>query len=221
MIKNRRGIPMKRQDTMSISEFHELFPDDESAVKWLEDQRWRNGHFCPHCGSTNTVECGKPQPYRCRDCRKHFSVKVGTVMQSARLSVRKWLYAMYLMQVSKKGLSSLQLARELGVSQEAVWRLGHKIRKAWNDGALFPMSGEVEVDEAYIGGKEGNKHRDKKLKVGRGAVGKQSVMGMRERETGHVRAFPVEATDGKTLKWHIRENIELGSSIYTDSHAGY
>ena len=155
---------MKRQDTMGTFKFHGTFPDDESTVKWFEDQRWRNGRFCPHCGSTNTVECGKTQPYRCRDCRKRFSVKVGTVMQSARLSVCKWLYAMYLMQIPKKGLPSLQLARELGVSQEAAWRLGHKIREAWNDGALFPMSGEVEVNEAYIGGKERNKHLNNKRK---------------------------------------------------------
>ena len=214
---------MKTEDTLSSSQFFEMFPDEASAVKWFENIRWPNGPICPKCGSDNIqiVKNAKPQPYRCRSCRKHFSVKVGTVMQSAHIPVRKWLYAMYLMQTSRKGLSSLQLARELGIAQEAAWRLGHKIREAWNDGALFPMSGEVEADETYIGGKERNKHHDKKLKAGRGAVGKQPVMGIRERESGTVRAFPVEATDGITLRSAIRANVAPGATVYTDCHAGY
>ena len=157
---------MKKQDTLSTYEFHEMFPDETAAVAYFESIRWPRGRYCPHCGSTNTAECGRPQPYRCRECRKHFSCRTGTIMQSSKLPIKKWLYAMYLMSVSKKGLSSPQLARELGIAQEAAWRLGHKIREAWNQGALFPMAGEVEVDETYIGGKERNKHADKKLKRG-------------------------------------------------------
>ena len=137
---------MKTQDTLSTYQF----PDEDAAVKWFEDMRWRNtGRYCPHCGSTSTTGCKKPQPYRCRDCRKHFSVRTGSAMHSSKLPVKKWLYAMYLMSVSKKGLSSLQLARELGIAQEAAWRLGHKIREGWNQDALFPLSGEIEIDETY------------------------------------------------------------------------
>lgn len=212
---------MKTQDTLSTYEFHEMFPDEETAVAWFESTRWPDGRHCPHCGSTNTVECVKPQPYRCRDCRKHFSARTGTVMQASKLPVKKWLYAMYLISVSKKGLSSLQLARELGIAQEAAWRLGHKIREAWNQDALFPMAGEVEVDETYVGGKEKNKHRDKKLNAGRGAVGKQPVMGLRQRGTGDVRAWPVAGTDAATLKPHVRRNVEPGSAVYTDCHLAY
>ena len=130
---------MKRELTLRTYDFHGLFPDEATAVAWYEAVRWTEGRHCPHCDNMNTATCAKPQPYRCRDCRKHFSVKTGTVMQSSKLPVKKWLYAMYLMSVSKKGLSSCQLARELGIAQEAAWRLGHKIREAWNQDAVFPM----------------------------------------------------------------------------------
>ncbi len=212
---------MKREDTLSTYQFHQMFPDDAAAVEWAESIRWPDGPVCPHCQSTNVAEAGKPQPYRCRDCRKHFSVKVGSLMQDSKLSVRQWLYAMYLMSVSKKGLSSLQLGRELGIAQEAAWRLGHKIRQAWNQGSLFPMTGEVEVDETYFGGKAKNKHASKREHIGRGPVGKQAVMGIRSRETGEVRAFPVDRTDATTLQAGIRANVAAGSNLFTDSYSAY
>ena len=214
---------MKRQNTLSTYEFHESIPDEAAAVAWFETVRWgKTGRYCPHCASVNIAECKdqKPQPYRCRDCRKHFSCKTGSVMHASKLPVKKWLYAMYLMSISKKGLSSLQLAREIGIAQEAAWRLGHKIREGWNQDALFPLGGEVEIDETYMGGKEKNKHESKKRHSGRGATGKQAVLGMRTRQ-GEVRAFPIDTTDAKTLKAHVRENVESGSSIYTDGHTGY
>ena len=215
---------MKTQDQMSSMEFFEMFPTEESAVEWFEKIRWANGRYCPHCNSTDTyaVASKKPQPYRCRDkkCRKYFSATVGTVLASKKLPVRKWLYAMYLMSVAKKGLSSLQMARELRVSQETAWRLGHKIREAWNCGALFPMSGEVEVDETYIGGKERNKHESKKLRAGRGAVGKAPVVGIMSRD-GEVLARPVAAVNQQTLHGEIEANVAPGSTVYTDEHGGY
>ena len=213
---------MKKQDTLSTHGFHEMFPDEAAAVRWFESVRWANGRYCPHCASVNTTETKKPQPYRCREkeCRKHFSAKTKTVMQSSKLPIRKWLYAMYLMSVSKKGLSSLQLARELGIAQEAAWRLGHKIRESWNQDALFPLSGEVEVDETYIGGKERNKHESERLHAGRGTIGKQAVMGLQERG-GDIRAFPVDATDKATLHAKIAAHVRPGTTVFTDEHGGY
>lgn len=213
---------MKRESALSTYDFHGLFPDEATAVAWYEAVRWTEGRHCPHCDSTNTATCAKPQPYRCRDCRKHFSVKTGTVMQSSKLPVKKWLYAMYLMSVSKKGLSSCQLARELGIAQEAAWRLGHKIREAWNQDAVFPMQGtvEVEVDETFVAGKGKNKHADKRHHAGRGGVGKAPVMGIRSRAS-EVRIFPVARMDAPTLHGHIRKHAEPGTQVYTDGYASY
>ena len=122
------------------SSFNSIIPNESAAILWFESKLWPNGRHCPHCGSENTVNvsCNKPQPYRCRDCRRYFSCKTGTAMKSSKLSVRQWLYAVYLMSSNKKGLSSRQLAKELGVGQVAAWRLGQKIRDVWNKGSLFP-----------------------------------------------------------------------------------
>ncbi|MYA16249.1 MAG: IS1595 family transposase [Gammaproteobacteria bacterium] len=214
---------MKTQRTLSDYEFHELFPDEAAAVAWFETMRWADGRTCPHCQSERTtiVKSGKPQPYRCRDCRKHFSVKTGTVMHSSKVPVKKWLHAVYLISVSKKGLSALQLGRTIGIAPETAWKLGHKIRESWNQDALFPMNGSVEIDETYIGGKERNRHASERKKLGRGPVGKQAVMGFRERESGSVRAFPIARTDGATLRPMVRENVAARSQVYTDCHLGY
>ena len=220
---------MKTQHQMSSMEFFEMFPTEETVIEWFDHVRWLNGRYCPHCGSTNTYEVAsrKPQPYRCREkgCRKYFSATVGTVLASKKLPVRKWLYAMYLMSISKKGLSSLQMARELRIAQESAWRLGHKIREAWNHGALFPMTGTVAVDETYIGGKRRNMSNSKRRElaeqgVGRGAVGKAPVVGIRSRD-GEVRAALVARVDKPTLQDAIRRNVTPDSTVDSDENASY
>ena len=209
---------MKTQRQMSSMEFFEVFPTEEAAVKWFEKVRWPEGRCCPHCRSKDTYEVAskKPQPYRCRAkrCRKYFSATVGTVLASKKLPVRKWLHAMCLMSSSKKGLSSLQLARELRIAPESAWRLGHKVREAWNRGALFPMTGEVEVDGTYIGGRRRNMSNAKRKETagtGHGAVGKASVMG--------IRATPVPRVDKPMLQGGIRRNVAPGTMVYLDETA--
>ena len=161
---------------MSLTAFQEQFPTEASAVAHFEAMRWPDGPRCPMCKSPNvaSVKSAKPLPYRCRACREYFSVKTRTVMQSSKIGVKTWLLAIYFMSVAKKGVSSLQMSRQLGVRQATAWFMCHRIREAWNQGR-FILDGEVEMDETYMGGKEKNKHAAQKLHAGRGGVGKTIV----------------------------------------------
>ena len=158
-------------------------------------------------------------PYWCTDCRKYFGVKTGTPMECSNLSLRKWVVGIYLMTTNLKGVSSMKLHRDLGITQKTAWHMNHRIREAWNvKGIAF--AGPVEVDETYIGGIERDKHTSKKLKKGRGAVGKVAVVGMKDRKTNAVVATPIEETDRFTLQRFVLGQVEPGAKVYTDEHAG-
>ena len=211
---------------MTVMELLKRFPDDATAEAWFEDQRWPNGErFCPDCGSTNTVAVSsrKPMPYRCRDCRHHFSVRKGTVMQSSKLGLQKWAVAIYMMTTGIKGTSSMKIYRELGIRQATAWFLMQRIREGFMEGVDRPFPGPSEVDETHVGGKMRNMHGDKRREAReRYNYGKTIVAGAKDRETKCVSANVVPDTTRLTLSSNfVADHAEPETKVYTDESKSY
>lgn len=220
--------------TLSLYTFLEKYPDEEAARQYFEERRWKGNKACPYCRSTNIRECKdhNPMPYRCKECDMYFSVRTRTSMERSHIPLHKWLTAIYFLGTSRKGISSIELGKQLGITQKSAWFLAHRIRKGWipkdnpndNDNDMLKLGGdaEVEVDETFIGGKRKNMHykRKKTLPKGRGATGKETVAGAKERN-GRVVVKHLPNTTAKSLHSFIRENIALKSTVYTDDFKGY
>ena len=203
------------------------FPDDATAERWFIVQRWPEGVCCPHCGSVS-VQTGaqhKTMPFRCREkeCAKRFSTKTGTVMEGSKVGYQDWILAMFLLTTSLKGVSSMKLHRDLGITQKTAWFLAHRIRAALSENKTG-FTGPVEIDETYMGGKRKNMSNAKRRELadtGRGAVGKTAVVGAKDRATKQVAAWVVERTDRETLEGFIKHVAADESVFYTDEASVY
>ena len=213
----RKGISMIQAMSM--------FPDNAAAEQWFIRVRWPRGPQCPHCGAgSQRVQSGakhKTMPFRCRDCRKRFSVRSGTVMQDSNLRYQVWAMAIYLFMTSLKSVSSMKLHRDLHIAQNSAWHLSHRIRAAWfQAGTLF--GGPVEVDETYMGGKRKNMPNSvRKQLTGCGPLGKIAVVGAKDRQTNQVAAKAVQATDKETLQGFVMDHADRQATVYTDDASAY
>ena len=208
---------------VTLLQLFEMFPDNATAEKWFEDQVWPETRCCGHCGSigTRAVASRRPMPYWCTDCRSYFSVRTGTVLQSTRIPLRKWAIAIYIYCTSLKSVSSMKLHRDLGVTQKTAWFTLQRIREAWARESGECMPGPVEIDETYMGGSETNKHNSRKLKAGRGPVGKTAVVGVKDRDTNTIAAKVVESVSASEVVPFIEGNAAYGAIVYTDEASIY
>ncbi len=212
--------------------YNPIFNDEEAARKHVEASRWPDGPYCPYCGQFERVAefGGKsmgPGWYHCKDCRRKFTALVGTVMERSHIPLSKWLLAMHLMCASKKGISAHQLHRMLGITYKSAWFMAHRIREAMRElhpETAPPMGGEgkyVEADETYVGGKEKNRHKNKKFKNHAGGTwGKEMVFSLVERE-GKVRSMHLTSVSAATLRPILVAQVDKRSYLMTDDAGQY
>ncbi len=207
----------------SLIEAIRYFSDLDVCTDFVASLRWPSGPVCPRCGCMEYSYLTTRRVWKCKGCKKQYSVKLGTIFEDSKLGLDKWLPAVWLAANSKNGISSHELARALGVTQKSAWFMLHRIRLAMQTES-FLLSGEVEVDETFVGGKAKNMHRSvrerKGMSKGGGATDKTIVLGLRERG-GKVHAEVIPAVDRATLQKGVRAKVETGSTVYTDQNPGY
>lgn len=196
------------------------FAKPENCISFLVQLRWPDGVTCPICESKEVSYLSTRRVWKCRGCKKQFSVKVGSLMEDSPISLDKWLAAIWIIASAKNGVSSYEIARSLGITQKSGWFLLHRIRLAMQTGTFSKLSGEVEVDETYIGGKARNMHLSKRKHLGARDTGKIAVMGLLERH-GEVRTVIIQNTKRRSLHGEVNKHVEVGSTVYSDALRSY
>lgn len=217
-MENESNFPKTLQEAILY------FADQDTCTIFMAQLRWPDGVTCPHCEGKAVSYLSTRRTWKCMNkaCHKQFSVKVGTIMEDSAIKLDKWLAAIWLIANAKNGISSYEIHRALGITQKSAWFLLHRIRLAMQTGTFEKLSGQVEVDETYIGGLARNMHRDKRhAKInGTGGNGKVAVMGLLERN-GKVRAKVLADATQATLHGEVREHVEAGAELFTDGWKGY
>ncbi len=198
------------------------FSDLDVAVDFVAKMRWPNGPVCPRCGCIEHSYLTTRRVWKCKACKKQFSVKAGTIFEDSPLGLDKWLPAVWLIANAKNGISSHELGRAIGVTQKSTWFMLHRIRLAMQTGSFEKLDGEVEVDETFIGGKARNMHKHERARkiTGTGGKDKTLVVGFRQRD-GEVRASVAADRTRLTLQAHVDEQVAPGSTVYTDQLDSY
>jgi len=207
----------------SLVELLEAFPDEQSCIDHLASIRWRNGEFCPYCGHEVIYHFKDKRTYKCASCRQRFSIKVGTIFEETHIALKKWFIAIYLITCHKKGISSLQLSKDIKVTQKTAWFMLHRLREASKaKNFSTPLKNKVEIDETYIDSKEKNKHANKRVEgtQGRNTKTKTAVVALVERG-GSVRAFKVDDVSSQTLKGLVHNHVALGAMVFSDDFRAY
>jgi transposase-like protein len=204
----------------TLTEFTDFFRDEETCVKHFTATRFANGEYCPHCGHGKIHLFANGRRYRCAGCKQDFTIRTNTVFGESKLPLRKWFMAVYLLSNTSKGISSVQLAKHLGVTQKTAWFMAHRIRKAHKDNRGL-VTGTVEADETFVGGKSKNMHASKrKFNGGTGGTNKTIVFGAKNRD-GEVRAHVITGTSNPELQTALDSTVAKGATLYTDDNRGY
>jgi transposase-like protein len=201
------------------------FSDEQVCIDTVAALRWPNGPVCPKCGNGEHYYLATQKRWKCKKCSKQFSVKVGTIFEDSPISLDKWLIALWLLVNCKNGVSSYEVARDLGITQKSAWFVMHRLRLALQNGSTLKLGGgekEIEADESFIGGASRFMHADrrKRMITATGVKDKAAAFGILERG-GEVRVFAVPGRRKKALQGHIQEHVQEGSPVYTDAFMSY
>lgn len=206
------------REGITILGMFQMFPDNETAMRWFESCIWKDGRKCPTCGNPNTIESKhETMPYYCYKCKSFFSVKKGTVMASSKISYQKWAIGTYPVATNLKGVSSMKIHRDLGMTQKSAWFMVHRLRESWKQLAgVDSIEGPVEIDETCVGGSETNRHKEDKCKNE-----KVAAVGVKDRSTNKVSASPVPETTKARLTHFTVSHVDPAAKKYTDENPSY